>query len=57
MASTLFIGVLNVTLGKGITCIGSEVTKAVNDSVNKKAQDCIQSGDYQLKNVVIGKIL
>ena len=53
MATTLNIEILNVVLGKEITCIGSEVTIAVIDSVKKRAQDCIQSRGHQLKNVVI----
>ena len=43
---------LNEAIDKGITSIGSEVTKAVNDSVKKRAQDCIQSGGHHMKNVV-----
>ena len=38
-------------IDKEIASIGSEVTKAVNDSAKKRAQDCIQSGDHLLKNV------
>ena len=53
MATTINIEILIAALGKDMTCIGSEVTKTVIDSVNKKAQDCIQSEGYQLKNVVI----
>ena len=53
MATTLSMEIFNVAFGKEITCISSEVTKAVFDSVKIKAQDCIQSGGHQLKNVVI----
>ena len=53
MATTLNIEILSVALGKEVTCIGSEVTKAVINSVNKKAQACIQSEGHQLKNFVI----
>ena len=53
MTTILNIEILKVALDKEITCIGSEVTKAVTDSVNKKAQDCMQYGRHQLKNVVI----
>ena len=52
MATTLNIEMLNVALGEEITCFCSEVTKALIDSVNKGAQDCIQSGGHQLKNVL-----
>ena len=52
MATTQNTEKLNVAMGKEITCIGSEVIKAVIESVNKKSQDCIQSG-RQLKNVII----
>ena len=51
MATTLNIEILNVALGKEITCNGSEVTKAVIHGVNKKTQDCLQSGGHQLNNV------
>ena len=44
IATTLNIEILNVALGREITCSRSEVAKAVIDSVNKKAQDCIESG-------------
>ena len=46
MTTTLNIEKLNVTLGKEIKCIGSKVTKAIIVSVNKKAQDCMQSGGH-----------
>ena len=49
MVTTLNIEILFVALGNEITSIGSEVTKAVVDSVDKKAQGCIQSGSHQLK--------
>ena len=53
MAATLNIDILNVALGREITCIGSEDSKAVIDNVNEKALDCIQSGGHQLESVVI----
>ena len=40
-ATTINIELLNVALGKEITYIGSEVTKAIINSVNKKTQYCI----------------
>ena len=43
---------LKEAIGKEITRIGSEVTKAVIDSVKKRAKDCIQLGGHHLKNVV-----
>ena len=43
---------LNEASGNEITSIGSEVIKAVIASVKKKAQNCIQSGGHNLKNVV-----
>ena len=42
--------VFKEAIGKEITSIGQEITKAVNNSVKKKAQDCIQSGGHQFKN-------
>ena len=56
IATTLNIDKLNGASDKEITWISSEVTKAVNDSVIKKAQDYIQLGGHQLKNVVIEKL-
>ena len=53
MATTLNIEISNITFGKKIICIVSEVTKAITDSVNKNGQDCIQSGGHHLKNVLI----
>ena len=41
------------TISKEITSIDSEVMKAVKDSVNKRTQDCIQSGGHPLKNIVL----
>ena len=40
-------------IGKEITSFGSEVTKAVLDSVKNRAQDCIQSGGDYMINFVI----
>ena len=42
---------LKEAIGKEITNIGSEATKAVFECVKKRTQDCIQSG-HNLKNVV-----
>ena len=42
-------------IGKKIRCAGLEVTKAVFDSMMKKAQDRIQSGGHRLKNFVFKK--
>ena len=54
MANTLNIEILNNVFGKKITCIGSEVSKAVIGSVNKKkTQNFFLSGGHQLKDVVI----
>ena len=39
-------------LDVGMANIGLEVKKAVIDSMEKRAQDCIQSGSHQLKTVV-----
>ena len=44
---------LKEAIGKEMTSIGSEVTKAIIDSVKKKAQYCIQSGGHLLKKIVI----
>ena len=46
---------LKEAIGKEIRCIGSEVTKAVFDSMKKRAQDCIQSGGHHLKNFLFKK--
>ena len=43
---------LKEAIGKEITSIGSEVTKAVIDRMKKRAQDYIQSGGHHMKNVV-----
>ena len=53
MATILKTETFNVALGTKKKCIGSKATKAVIDSVNKKAQNCIQSVGHKLKNVVI----
>ena len=47
MANTLIIEIFNAAFDMEIICIGSEVTKAVINSVNKKAQDFIQSGGHR----------
>ena len=38
-----------------MTNIFSEVTKAVIDSLKKRAQDCVESGGHYLQNVVFEK--
>ena len=52
MVTTLSIEIFYVALGMKVTCNGSEITKTVIDSVDKKVQVCIQSGGNQLKNFV-----
>ena len=46
---------LKEAIDKEIMCIGSEMTKAVFDSMKKSAQDYIQSGGHHLKNFVFKK--
>ena len=46
---------LKEAIGTEMRCISSEVTRAVFDSFKKRAQDCIQSGDHYLKNVLFKK--
>ena len=43
---------LKEAIDKEIRCIGSEVTRAVFDSMKKKAQDCIQLGGHHLKKLL-----
>ena len=52
VATTLNIEILNVALGKEMTFIGLRVTKAVIDSVSKRAQNRNQLEGYQLENIV-----
>ena len=44
---------LKEAIGMEITSIGAEVTKAVNDSMNKMAPDCIQSGGHDFEKIVV----
>ena len=40
-------------IGKEITIIGSDVTKAAIDCMKRRAQDCNQSGGHLFKNIAI----